>query len=141
MTKYYEIQMDKKLRSAYLRTENEKQNVFDSESRSDSRFTVQKDTEVIHREVNGRTKINCYMKESQSEFSEACRLKDLLKEHSELGTRRRAALHVVRNGLRQRRRLLADEAHAQVNRRTDRRCACATVNFGRDRLSDEAGPT
>ena len=51
MTKYNEIQMDKKLRSAYLRTENKKQNVFDSESRSDLSFTVQKDTEVIHREI------------------------------------------------------------------------------------------
>ena len=46
MTKYYEIQTDKEQRSAYLRTENENQNVFDSESRSDSSFTVQKDTEV-----------------------------------------------------------------------------------------------
>ena len=96
--------MDKELRSAYLRTENEKQNVFDSESRSDSSFTVQKDTEVIHKEVKGGTKINCYMKENQSEFSETCRLKDLVKEHSELGARRRAALHVVRDGLHQRRR-------------------------------------
>ena len=34
------------------RTENKTQNVFDSESRSDWSFTVQKDTEVIHREVN-----------------------------------------------------------------------------------------
>ena len=68
-------------------------------------FTVQKDTEVIHREVKkGRTKINCYMKENQSEFAETCRLKDLVKENSEFGTRRRAALHVVRDGLRQRRR-------------------------------------
>ena len=50
MTKHNEIQMDKKLRSAKLRTENNKQNVFDSESRSDLSFTVQKDTEVIHRE-------------------------------------------------------------------------------------------
>ena len=39
MTKYNEILMDKKLRSAYLRTENKKQNVFDSESRSDLSFT------------------------------------------------------------------------------------------------------
>ena len=70
ITKYYEIHMDKEPRSAYLRTENEKQNVFDSESRSDSSFTVQKDTEVIHSEVKGRTKINCYMQENQSEFSE-----------------------------------------------------------------------
>ena len=65
---------------------------------------MQKDTEVIHREIKERTKINCYMKENQSEFSETCRLKDLVKEHSELGTRRRAALHVVRDGLHQRRR-------------------------------------
>ena len=43
--------MDKKLRSAYPRTENKKQNVFDSESRSDLSFTVHKDTEVIHRQV------------------------------------------------------------------------------------------
>ena len=52
MTKYNEIQIEKKLRSAQLRTKkNKKQNVFDSESRSDSSFTVQEDTEVIHREA------------------------------------------------------------------------------------------
>ena len=43
-----------KLHSAWLRTENKKQNVFDSESRNDSSFTLQKDTEVIHREVRRR---------------------------------------------------------------------------------------
>ena len=69
MTKFNEIQMEKKLHSAKLRTENKKQNVFDSESRSDSSFTVHEDTEVIHREVRGGTKINCYLKENQSEFS------------------------------------------------------------------------
>ena len=53
---------------------------------------MQKDTEVIHREVKGRTKINCYMKENQPEFSGTRRLKDLVKKHSELGTRKRAAL-------------------------------------------------
>ena len=31
---------------------------------------MQKDTEVIHREVKGGTKINCDLKENQSEFSE-----------------------------------------------------------------------
>ena len=46
-------------------------------------FTVQKDTEVIHREVKGGTKINCHLKENQSEFSEKCRLKDLVKKHWE----------------------------------------------------------
>ena len=38
MTKYNEIQMNKKMRSAYLMTENKKQKVFDSQSRSDSSF-------------------------------------------------------------------------------------------------------
>ena len=35
MTKYNEIKMNKKRRSAHLRTENKKQNVFDSGSWSD----------------------------------------------------------------------------------------------------------
>ena len=47
-----------KMRSAFLRTENKKQKVFDSESRSDLSFTVQEDTEVIHGKVKGGTKIN-----------------------------------------------------------------------------------
>ena len=33
-------------------------------------FTVQKDTEAIPREIKGATKINCFLKENQSEFSE-----------------------------------------------------------------------
>ena len=41
---------------------------------------MQKDTEVIHREVNGGTKNNGYLKENQSEFSETRRLKDMVKE-------------------------------------------------------------
>ena len=75
---------------ATLRTENNKQNVFDSESRSDLSFTVQKDTEVIHREVKGRTKINGSLKENQSEFSETRRLKAWAENHSEFATRRGA---------------------------------------------------
>ena len=47
MTKYNEIQKDKKLCPAWLRTEHKEQNVFDSESRRrDLSFT-----EVIHRKV------------------------------------------------------------------------------------------
>ena len=91
MTKYNEIQMDKRCVQYKLSTEKKEQNVFDSESRSDSSFTVQKDIEVIHREVTGG------MKENQSEFSETRRLKDLVKKHSELGTRRGAALYVVQH--------------------------------------------
>ena len=82
-TKYNEIQVDKKLRSAKLRTENKEQNFFDSESRSDLSFTLQKGTEVIHREVKGGTKTKCYLKENQSHFSETRRLKDLVKKHSQ----------------------------------------------------------
>ena len=44
---------------------------------------MHKDIEVIHREVKGGTKINCDLKENQSEFSETRRLKDLRKKHSE----------------------------------------------------------
>ena len=87
-TKHNEIQMDKKLHSEQFRTK--KQNVFDSGSRSELSFTVQKDTEVIHREVKGRTKINCYLKEKQSEFSETRRLKDWAKKLSEFVKRRGA---------------------------------------------------
>ena len=141
MTKYKEIQMEKKLRSAWLWTKNQKQNLFDSESRSDLSFTVQKDIEVIHREVKGRTKINCYLKENQSEFSETGRLKDLVKKHSKIDTRREAALCVVQHRLHQQNDgCTQTKAHARVNRRTDRRCACATADFGRDRRSNEAGP-
>ena len=88
MTKHNEIQKDKKLRSACLRTENKKENVFDSDSRSDLSFTVQKDTEVIHREARGRTETNCYLKENQSEFSETRRPKDLGEETLRTHTRR-----------------------------------------------------
>ena len=70
MTKYNEIQMDKKLRSAYLKTENKKQNVFDSESRSNLNFTVQKDTEMIHREVIKEDQRSIVTWRNQSEFSE-----------------------------------------------------------------------
>ena len=52
MTKYNEIQMDKK----------------------------QNDTEVIHREVTGGTKTKWYLWENQSEFSEKRRRKDLVKK-------------------------------------------------------------
>ena len=83
MTKNNRIQTDKKPRSAQLRTESKEQNVFHSESRSDLSFTVQKDTEVIHREVKGGTKTNCYLKENQSEFTETRRLRDLVTKHSQ----------------------------------------------------------
>ena len=44
---------------------------------------MQRDTEVTHRVVRGRTEINCDLKENQSQFSEKSRLKELAKKHSE----------------------------------------------------------
>ena len=55
---------------------------------------MQKDTEVTPGEAEGGTKINCFLKENQTEFSETRRLKDVAKKHSEHDTRRGAALHV-----------------------------------------------
>ena len=51
-------------------------------------FTVQKDTEKMHREVKGGTKINWDLKENQSEFSETRGLKDLTKKHSGTHTKK-----------------------------------------------------
>ena len=112
MTKYNEIQMDKKMRQHKLRTENKKQN----------------DTAVMHREVKGGTKTKCYLKENQSEFSETRRRKDLVKKHSEFDsvTMTAPAKTVVRR---------------RSSRRTDHRGASATADFGKDRRRDEAGPT
>ena len=41
---------------------------------------MQKDTKVTPREVKGGTKINCYLKDNQSEFSETSRLKEFGEE-------------------------------------------------------------
>ena len=96
MTKYNEIQTDKKLRQHQLRTENEKQN----------------DTEVIHRRVK---ETKCYLKEKQSEFSETRRRKHLVKKHSEFDsvTLTAPAKTVVRRR----------SSRPRANRRTDHRGA------------------
>ena len=131
MTKCNEIQKDKKLQSAYLRTENKKQKVFDSESRSDSSFTVQKDTEVIHREVRGGTETNCYLKENQSKVSATRRLKDSGEE-----TRCTMGNHVMRCAT------LTTPAKTVVRRRSSRQiestnrssmCVCHCRFWKRDR--------
>ena len=42
---------------------------------------MKKNTEVIHKEVKGGTKmINCYLRENQSGFSETRRLTDLIEQ-------------------------------------------------------------
>ena len=77
-----------KMRSAQLRIRSKKQNCL-RQSKSERlalhwSFIVQKNTEVIHEEVGGVTKmIKCYLRENQSEFSETRRLKDLVKENTQ----------------------------------------------------------
>ena len=88
MTKHSEIQIDKEAAFSTPRTR----------SRMSLRVKVGgtqvHHTEVTPRGVKGGTKINCYLKENHSEFSETRRLNDLVKKHSELDTRRGAASHV-----------------------------------------------
>ena len=56
---------------------------------------MQKDTEVIHRNVKEGTKNNFDLKENQSGFSETRRWKEMAKKHSEFGTRSGATEYVV----------------------------------------------
>ena len=80
MTKYNEIQMDKRCVQHISGPRTRSRMSSTVKVGATSSFTVQKDTEVIHREVKGGTKINCYLKENQSEFSETRRLEDLVKK-------------------------------------------------------------
>ena len=108
MTKYNEIQMDKKLRSAKLRTENKEQNVFDSERRSDFSFTVQKDTEVIHQRSRRKNEDQLLPERETVRILGNTSTEEFGEENTS-----------------EQRRLFADEAHARVYRRTDRpMCAC-----------------
>ena len=97
-TKYNEIKMDKKLRSAQLRTENKKQTVFDSEGKSDLRLTIrhQKGSRVI-RWVTLTTPAKTVVRRRNSRENESSNRSSM--------------------------------------------CHGATVDFGRDRRSDEDGPT
>ena len=102
MTKYNEIQMDEKVRSAQLRIENKKQTVFDIEGRNDLRLRI--------RYKNGSRVIRCVTLTTPAK-TVVCRRSSRARSMS------------------------------QANRRTDHRCASASADFGRDRRSDEAGPT
>ena len=48
-----------------------------------------------HREAKGGTKINCYLKENQSDFLETHRLKDLEKETLRVRHKKGTAFHNV----------------------------------------------
>ena len=53
------------------------------ESAAGGSFTVQNDTEMVHGEVKGGTKIIRHLQEDQSAFLEELRLKDLVMKRSE----------------------------------------------------------
>ena len=108
-----------------------------------------KDTEVIHREVKGGTEINGYLKENQSEFpGEPVRI---LGNTSTEGFGEENTQNSMQEGesrctlcnidYTSEDSYLQTKLTPEVNRRTDRRCASATVDFGRDRRSDGSGAT
>ena len=125
-TKHNEIEMDKKLRSAQFRTESKKQTLFDSESPSDLRFQAGGprcalcDIACISEDGCSQTKLT---------FVSWRSLRAIPQE--------RVEQRIVERNID----VPVPGACPRLNRRTDRRCACATVDSGRDRRSDEVGPT
>ena len=115
MTKHNEIEMDKKLSSAQFRTESKKQIVFDSEGRSDLC-----DIDCISEDGCSQTKLS---------FVSSRSLRAIPQE--------RVEQRIVERNID----VPVPGACLRVNRRTDRRCACATVDSGRDGRSDEVGST
>ena len=126
MAKHYEIEMDKKLRSAQFRTESKKQTLIDSESPSDLRFQAWEprcalcDIDCISEDGCSQTKLT---------FVSWRSLRAIPQE--------RVEQRIVERNID----VPVPGACPRLNRRTDRRCACATVDSGRDRRSDEVGPT
>ena len=105
MTKYNDIEMDKKLRSALFRTEN-KQIVFDSESPNDLRFEIRRKT--------WRRSLACSSEHRGADCPRP-RITDRDCASSEDGYSQTKLTCQERNALcdivHQRRRLFADEAH------------------------------
>ena len=125
--------------SVYSRTKIKWQNVFDGESRSDLSFTEQKDTRWFTEGKKEEQKSLLLEGESVSilgnTLTEGFGQQTLRTWHQEESrvTRCATLTNTSEDG--------GTKTHVRVNRRTDRRCACATADFERDRLSDEAGPT
>ena len=122
MTKYNEIKMDKKLRSAQFRTENKKQTVVDGESPSDLRFGI--------RHVQESRVVGCATLTTPA--------KTVVRRRS---SRLFPGGEVEQRSVERNIDVPVPGACPRVNRRTDRRCACATVDSGRDHRSDEVGAT
>ena len=120
MTKHNDIEMDKKLRSAQFRTESKKQIVFDSEGPSDLRFGI--------RCKQGSRVVRCATLTTSAKTVVRRRSSRLFLGGYSHRSASSSAIDVLVPG-----------ASPRLNRRTDRRCACATVDSGRDRRSDEVG--
>ena len=118
-----------KMRSAYLRTDNKKQNVFDSESqerleshragrhRGDSQGSRRRNEDPLLPEGEpvrslGNTSTDGFGEENTwNSLQEGSRVTPCVTLNTPAKT------------------LSADEADDRVSRRTDRQCACATVDF------------
>ena len=124
-----------KMRSAYLRTENKKQNVFDSESRSDLSFTGQKDRNDSQRSPR-RNEDQLLPEGEPLRILGNTTTEETLRTRYKKGSR---VTHSVKLNTPAK-TLSADEAYARVNRRTALRCACATVDFGGDRTVMNLAP-
>ena len=94
-TKYNEIQLDTRCAQHISGPRTTSRMSSTVKVGSDLSLTVQEDTEVIHREVEGGTKIHCYLKENQSEVSETHRLTDLVKKTLGIRCKKGAALHLA----------------------------------------------
>ena len=130
MTKDNEIEMDKKLRCAQYRTESKKHIVFDSEGRSDLRCGI--------RCNQGSLVVRCATIDYISE--DGCsqtKLTFVSWRSLRAIPQERVEQRIVERNID----VPVPGACPRQNRRTDRRCACATVDSGRDRRSDEVGPT
>ena len=128
MTKHNEIEMDKKPRSAQFRTECKKQIVFDSEG--DLRFGIRcKQGSRVVRCATLTTSAKTVVRRRSSRLFPGGPPEPLHRSGS-------TSAIVERNI-----DVPVPGACPRLNRRTDRRCACATVDSGRDRRSDEVGPT
>ena len=132
MTKHNEIEMDKKLRSAQPRTESNKQIVFDSGGPSDLRFEV--------RCKQGSRVVRCALCDVGHISEDGCsqtKLTFVFWRFLRAIPQERAEQRTVERNVD----VPVPGACPRLNRRTDRRCACATVDSERDRCSGDVGPT
>ena len=123
MTKYNEIEMDKKLRSAQFRTEEKKQTVVDGDSPSDLRFGI--------RYKQGSRVMRCATLTTRAKTVVRGRSSRLFPGSHSTGAGRAA-----HRGARHRRSCARSVSQTKIVEQI-----VDTVDSGRDRRSEEVGPT